>query len=922
MAIPDTVSDDTRAARERTRAATAEDIRQSFRLFHGREADDEVVRDRTGQPILDILVGALGSGEFEANVLEPVVQGQPPEAQLRLPDGEVEPDTLISDLGLDLAAVRDPQEPAGVLRALYAAAPVRAVLQACYDPSRLQAFADGLGRLGQALDDRRRRREEAGARLAAVMRGLIVEDWRDVAPGADKALRLVSDDPWVLVGVEDAGARAPLVRLSLVARRQDGEGLRPRVYLDYGGGVSPERALDLYPAGPDAYATLICGVDAVHRLRIDPDNREGEVDISSVVLEPVSAEALSALVEASATDPADAPHARRLADRLGRQVFTALPSGAAEAFELSRALNDGCFRLSPGYASYPAWIARYATPDEADYRRMAELSCRFAIRPRFSFVMPVYNTPLDLLRKCVNSMLSQTYRDFEICIADDNSPNAEVAEYLEGLAALIPEVKFKRRTRNGHISEASNTALSLATGDFVVLVDHDDEIPDYTLFTVAKYINARPDAAILFSDEDKIDIHGRRSDPYFKSEFNEFLMYGHNMVSHLGVYRRSLVEKVGGFRKGLEGSQDYDLFFRCYEQIHPEQVVHIPHVLYHWRMIPGSTAISADQKDYAIVAAQGAINGHFERMGIPLRSIPGRAPGVTDLTPSLWVDTSVSVIIPTRDGLDVLKPCIDSVRATTDASTVEIIVADNGSSEPETLAYLDELQRTGAAKVVPLPGDFNFSAINNEAARHASGDILCFLNNDTEVISPTWLERGRAFLGLPDVGVVGARLLFPDGHLQHMGIVLGMGDHGVAGTPHGGALESDPGHFGKAWLTAEFSAVTAACMFVRKVEFERLGGFDQELAVAYNDVDLCLRVRGSGRKVICDGQMALTHKESRTRGSDLSGERAHRLAEEAEYVIRKHGSLLRQDPYYSPCHELRLGVFTPALPPRSSAPWA
>ena len=924
MTFSEALTQTERAREDAMRSATAEDLRQSFRLFHGRSADDEVVRDRVGQPIRAILIGAVGSEEFAANVFDCVADGLAPQAKLELPEGDVGAGSLIDDLGLDIAVLRALDEPVDLLRALYAASPVREALEACYEPDRLEAFADGLRRLGRALDERRRLHEAAGDRLKALTDGLVLEDWRDLAPQAGQIIRLTSADPWILARPDQALMSAPLVRLRLTGRRCDGEPLRPRVYLDYGSGVSEDHALGLYPAGSDTFMALICGVGAADLLRIDPDDRDGEVEVSSLALalEPVTADALQGLVEASASEPADAPYALRLVKRLERRIFSDVPTDGAQAFALSRGLNDGCFRLSPGYGSYDAWIARYATPDEADYRRMAEMSAGFAIQPRFSFVVPTYNTPIELLRKCVNSMLSQTYRNFEICIADDASPRPEVAEYLAGLAAIMPElVRFKRRPRNGHISEASNTALSLATGDFVVLVDHDDEIPDYALFTVAKYINARPDAAILFSDEDKIDVQGRRSDPYFKSEYNAFLMYGHNMVSHLGVYCRSLIEKVGGFRKGLEGSQDYDLFFRCYEQIRPEQVVHIPHVLYHWRMIPGSTAISADQKDYAIVAAQGAINGHFERMGLPLRSIPGRAPGITAITPARFVDTPVSIIIPTRDGLDVLKPCIDSVRATTDAATVEIIIADNGSSEPETLAYLDELQRSGAAKVVPLPGEFNFSAINNEAARHATGDILCFLNNDTEVISPVWLERARALLTIPEVGAVGARLLFPDGAIQHMGVTLGLGSHRIAGHPHAGLSSRSPGYFSKGWMIAEFSAVTAACLFVRKQNFKAVAGFDESLAVAYNDVDLCLRLRASGLKIVCDADAELTHKESRTRGPDLHGARAQRLKRDAEYMKSKWEVLLLEDPYYSPAHSLDDGMLSRAVPPRSTAPW-
>ena len=544
----------------------------------------------------------------------------------------------------------------------------------------------------------------------------------------------------------------------------------------------------------------------------------------------------------------------------------------------------------------------------------------FAVRPTFSFVMPTYNTPPELLRECIDYLLAQTYTDFEICIADDNSPDRSVVEVLEDYAREDPRVRFIARPHNGHISAASNTALTLATGDFVVLVDHDDLIPDYALFVVAWYINRHPHADILYSDEDKVTASGQRVQPYFKSDFNKFLMYGHNMVSHLGVYRRTLIERVGGFRLGLEGSQDYDLLLRCLEAAGPDSVVHIPHILYHWRIIPGSTAMSADQKGYAVVAAQHAINGHFERLALPLRSVDGFAPGCTGVRPSRLFETSVSIIIPTRNGLDLLQPCVDSILAR-DAANTEIIIVDNGSDDPDTLAYFAELAERDDVRILSDPGEFNFSRINNMAAAKARGDILCFLNNDTEIVSVDWLNRARAFLSLDEVGMVGARLLFPDGTLQHFGIALGMGENRNDGIPHLGMEAASPGYFGKARLLQEVSAVTAACMFVRKADFTAVGGFDEELRVAYNDVDLCLKIRRQGLKILADPDITLIHKESRTRGSDKQGARATRLEEEAAWMRRRWAAELDNDPYYSTNIDLGRIDFAYAATPRQPWPW-
>ncbi|MET3713214.1 GT2 family glycosyltransferase [Sphingomonas trueperi] len=571
-------------------------------------------------------------------------------------------------------------------------------------------------------------------------------------------------------------------------------------------------------------------------------------------------------------------------------------------------------------SDYRSWSARFELPAFEDREAIMHMIEEMSYRPTFSFVMPTYNTPIPLLRACIDSMLAQSYPDFEICIADDASPNTEVMATLEAYSAGDPRVRIIRRSTNGHISEASNSALELARGAFVVLVDHDDLLPDYALAVVASYLNRYPDADILYSDEDKIDRHGLRSAPYFKGRWNRFLMYGHNMVSHLGVYRRTLVEAVGGFRVGFEGSQDYDLLLRCYERSSDDRVIHIPHVLYHWRMIPGSTSVSADQKDYACLAAQRALNEHFARCALPMRSVPGFAAGLTGVTPHAVPPANVTIVIPTRNGLASLRRCIDAIQATEREAT-NIVVVDNDSDDPATLSYLETLVAKGVASVVRDPLPFNFSRVCNIGAAAARGDILCFLNNDTEVLAADWIVRARMLLALPDVGIVGARLLYPDRTLQHFGIVLGMGAHGIAGTPHGGIAEDAPGYFGKARLMQEFSAVTAACLFIRKTDFEAVGGFDTEFAIAYNDVDLCLRIAARGLKIVGDPGILLLHAESTTRGDDVMGAKAARLAQDAEQMRERWGNQLNNDPYYSPNLTLERSDFSLAVPPRVAFPW-
>ncbi|RMB25753.1 GT2 family glycosyltransferase [Sphingomonas sp. PP-F2F-G114-C0414] len=688
---------------------------------------------------------------------------------------------------------------------------------------------------------------------------------------------------------------------------------RPRgeVQIDYGAGFDDNLAL-VYTAGREPTRILVARPGHIVGVRWILDRKPNAMRLPLIGFAPITLTEAEEMLRARGPDDLDIDRLVALVQRCARVEIT-----AEEAAEATLSLMAPDPHVGSDYRS---WISTYERPQATDYVTIARMTETMAWRPRFSFVLPVYNTPAALLCACLDSLLAQTYTDFEICIADDHSSDPQVATILADYASRDIRVKSMRCATNGHISAASNSALTLATGDFVVLVDHDDLIPDYALFVVAFYINQHPNADVLFSDEDKVDLRTMRSAPYFKGRWNRFLMYGHNMISHLGVYRRALIESVGGFRIGFEGSQDYDLFLRCYESSADDRIIHIPHILYHWRMIPGSTSVSPDQKSYAAVAAQRAINAHFERTGLPLRSVPSFIDGLSGVVPAVSLNTLISIVIPTRDGLDILKICIDSILATSPIN-IEIIIIDNGSEERSTLNYLAKLESAGTARIIRDDKPFNFSRINNLAVEYARGEILGFINNDTEVLARDWLDRVRALLSMKDVGIVGARLLYPDRTLQHFGLVLGMGHHRVAGTPHNGIGGEDPGYFAKARLLQEFSAVTAACLFIRKTEFLEVGGFDPELEIAYNDVDLCLKIRELGFKVIADPEILLIHKESKTRGSDENGARAKRLEAEAALMRTRWATILDDDPYYSPNLTLAQSDFTMATPPRTPLPW-
>lgn len=766
------------------------------------------------------------------------------------------------------------------------------------------------------LADERRIAAHVSRVVSARLDGLVLVKASGVAPEPDGHFRLLDDrarlkfEPRIDPAVGLAGLCIELETMST------DKPVSGRLFLNYGDGFDDA---DFIPIGTGpgeaglALTVPIAGPRRLKAIRWELDDKPNAVKITRIALQP-GTDIDGALKEAVAALPDCVDLAADMA-----KVRTLVADPDISSADAARATLFLTGHLRAHNRAYEAWRRRWIDPRPGDYDRIRQMTEAMKVKPTFSFVIPVYNTPIPLLIECLNSILAQTYPHFEVCLADDRSPDPRVLETLDAYARRDSRIRVIRRPSNGHISAASNSALAAATGDFVVLMDHDDVIPDYALFCVAHAINQNPKAQILFSDEDKITVSGERFSPYFKGDFDPWLLFGHNMVSHLGVYRRDLLEKIGGFRLGLEGSQDYDLVLRAWEEAGDDAVVHVPHVLYHWRAIPGSTAVSADQKSYAIVAARTAITSHFVRTGAPFVSGIGFADGTTAMKRTRNLDTAVSIIIPTRDGLEDLRACVDSILAQEHRAT-EILIVDNGSEQAETLEYLADLERDAVARVIRDPRPFNFSALNNAAAAVATGEVLCFLNNDTEVMTKDWLDRARALLSMPKVGVVGARLLYPDGALQHFGVYTGTAEHGVASHAHHGLAPGGAGYFSKARLTQQFSAVTAACLFIRREVFDQVGGFDPELVVAYNDVDLCLKVRKAGWQVVADADLVLVHKESRTRGTDTDGEKAARLDREAALMRDRWGETLARDPFYSPNHSLD-GQFGFAHPPRVPMPW-
>lgn len=563
---------------------------------------------------------------------------------------------------------------------------------------------------------------------------------------------------------------------------------------------------------------------------------------------------------------------------------------------------------------YQEWIRRYDTLTDADREHIRKKAGKLARQPLISVLMPTYNSSTEWLQEAIDSVRGQLYENWELCIADDASPDPAVRAFLESASDQDQRIKVIFRKENGHISAASNSALELCQGEWVALMDHDDVLAEHALYYVADTINRQPEARLIYSDEDKISEHGYRFEPYFKSDWNRDLFYSHNMISHLGVYQRELLVETGGFRTGFEGAQDHDLALRCIEQIHPENISHIPRVLYHWRRHPGSTTRGLTEKPYSIEAGTKALQEHFDRQGVAAQ-VEGSPTGYRVRYGLPSPAPLVSLIIPTRNGQELLQTCIQSIQQKTTYPNYEILIIDNGSDDKGTLDYLSELSALPGISVIRDDRPFNFAALNNTAVRKASGEIIGLVNNDIEVITPGWLTDMVGLATQPGVGAVGAKLLYPDGKVQHAGVVLGLG--GVAGHAFKLMPGNDPGYHYRAQLTSSYSAVTAACLVIRKSTYLEMGGMDEEnLGIAFNDIDFCIRVRESGLRNVCTTHAILCHHESATRGYEDNREKQERFDREIKFMQKRWGRGLLHDPCYSLNLTLHHEDFSYAWPPR------
>lgn len=562
--------------------------------------------------------------------------------------------------------------------------------------------------------------------------------------------------------------------------------------------------------------------------------------------------------------------------------------------------------------SYADWVDRF---DRLDEDRLAGLAARLEALPAMplvSVVLPVYDTPLPLLRRAIESVQAQVYPRWELCIADDKSTDGAVVATLAAYADADERIRVVHREENGHISASSNSALAIARGEWVIPMDHDDELREHALAHVVLALAENPRAGMAFSDEDKIDVDGHRHAPNFKPDFDPLLLLGQNYLGHLVCYRRDLVTRVGGYREGFEGSQDWDLSLRVAEQLDPEQVVHIPRVLYHWRAHTASTASGISAKPYARLAGRRAVEEHLARVGAGAAVITNPLSGWHRVRWALPTPApKVSVIVPTRDG-QFLWRCLSSIFQLTSYPNFEVLVMDNGSIGRPVLDLLRSYEQL--VKLIRDDRPFNYSGLNNYAVDRCDGEIVCLLNDDCEVTTTEWLDEMVGQLLQDGVGAVGAKLLYPDRRIQHAGVILGY--DGVAGHANRLLDRLAPGHGGRLHLAHTVSAVTGACMVVRREAWEQVGGLDdRNLPIAFNDVDFCLRLRDAGWRIVWTPFAELLHHESLTRGAD-TGARAEGFAKECAYMKERWGSLLRNDPAYNPNLTLWSGGGEYAYPPR------
>ena len=547
---------------------------------------------------------------------------------------------------------------------------------------------------------------------------------------------------------------------------------------------------------------------------------------------------------------------------------------------------------------YQKWILKHLPSQKELEKQKRE---KFDFQPKISIVIPLYKTPEKYLRQLVDTVKAQTYPNWELCLSDGSGADSPIAGLLKSLEASDERIKVVSHDKPLQISENTNAGIKIATGDYIAFADHDDELTPHALFECVKALNKDRKIRVLYSDEDKMSMDGHKFfQPHFKPDYNPDLLCTVNYICHLFVVERNIIDKVGTLRSEFDGAQDYDFIFRCIEAVDPSEIYHIPKILYHWRCHEDSTAENPESKMYAFEAGKRAIEAHYERTGIHAEVYKGEFLGLYRTRFIRDHDPLISIIIPNKDHIDDLKRCMDSIDKKSTYRNYEYIIVENNSTDEKTFQYYKELEASNPkAHVVYWDREFNYSAINNYGATFAKGEYLLLLNNDTEIINEDCLEELLGYCMRSDVGAVGARMYYEDDTIQHAGVVIGFG--GIAGHCFVLQPRGTTGYCHRIICAQDYSAVTAACMLVKREAFDKVGGLTEELAVAFNDIDFCMKLRAADYLIVYNPYAELYHYESKSRGLEDTPEKVARFNKEIQTFEKRWPDILRNgDPYYNP----------------------
>lgn len=551
--------------------------------------------------------------------------------------------------------------------------------------------------------------------------------------------------------------------------------------------------------------------------------------------------------------------------------------------------------------NYKIWIENNEpSQEELDNQRKYQ----FEYNPKISVIVPMYNTKEKYLKELIDSLIEQTYSNWELCLADGSD---DKKDYVDKLVNQDHRIKYKFLNGNDGISENSNRALELATGDYIALLDHDDILPIFSLFEIVKVINENKEAEFIYTDEDKLlEEKENRIGPHFKQDFAPDTLMSYNYICHFSIYKKSLMDRLGGFRKEFDGSQDYDLIFRVTEEAN--QIIHIPKILYHWRMNEDSVALSSDAKPYAYEAAKRVISAHLDRIGVKAKVEDAPILGIYKIKYEVVGNPKVSIIIPNKDHKNDLKRCVESILEKTTYSNYEIVIVENNSTKSQIFDYYGEIEKNEKIKVIKHnEKGYNYSKLNNYGVKNSDGEYIVLLNNDTQIITDDWIETMLGNCQREDVGIVGAKLLYNNSTVQHAGVVLGL--TGVAGHVNLGMNAEDAGYMARNIISQNYSAVTAAMLMISREDYNSVDGLSEDFPVAYNDVDLCLKIRNKNKVIVMNPFVQAYHFESKTRGYEITEEKVKRLEEDSNRLKNKWKEIFEEeDPYFNPNFRHDIGI--------------